>query len=172
MFSPPTDPFRGVRAAIIARDPLLVIVAGTAAFAEFTPLLLANVPFLLTQTQSVHDACTWLATGILIWMAGVVIYAGFCIRWPVLPVRPDTVAGLMYYVTGDRNLGRLFEGMGLLGEQEMRRQVEGMRGGGFSIREVEGDRGERRVAVTVADDEDEEEDVVVEYYNDGVKEEK
>ena len=136
-----------------------MLVAGTAAAAEFTPLLLANVPFLLTQTKAVHDACTWLAAAILLWMAGVVIYAGFCIRWPALPVRPDTVAGLMYYVAGDRRVDGLFAGMGLLSEQELRRRVDAMRGGGFAVREVEGDRGERRIAVVVVDDDDDTEDV-------------
>jgi hypothetical protein len=159
-----------VHAAFVARDPFLGIVAATAVAAEFTPLLLANVPYLLTQTKDVHDACTWLAAAILLWMAGVVIYAAFFIRWPVLPVHPDTVVGLMYYVTGDRRLGRLFDGMGLLGDEELRRRVEGMRDGGFAMREVEGDRGERRIAVVVANEEDEEEGV--EYLQVEVKEEK
>jgi len=65
--------------------------------AKFAPLLLSNIPFRITQTWTTHVAVTWTTVGMLAFMAAAVAYV-VAAPWPVMPVRPGTLASTIYYV--------------------------------------------------------------------------
>ncbi|KAK1834625.1 hypothetical protein QBC39DRAFT_431645 [Podospora conica] len=119
--TPTTNPFSGAFAALARREPLLLAAAVLAVLAELLPVLLANVPYALTQTLGTHTACTYLAVAV---MAAMVLVLGGTVvggRWPDVPVDPRTVGGAAYYVAGGS--GRLMgEVVAARGEG---REVEG-----------------------------------------------
>ncbi|KAK0624107.1 hypothetical protein B0T14DRAFT_583265 [Immersiella caudata] len=101
------------------------VFGGTVAFAsvlsKFTPIFLANIPFRLTLTWTMHRVCAWLSVAILSSMI-LVLVGSFFIRWPDLPVEPSTIAGSMYYVF-DSDVLKDLEGMSLMGQDETERRL-------------------------------------------------
>ncbi|KAI1179342.1 hypothetical protein F4777DRAFT_533871 [Nemania sp. FL0916] len=92
---PPTSSLTGLWAAARQRNLVLGITAFTGALSEFLPLLLANVPFMVTQTWLVHLVSTWFSVAIIGFMV-LVLVGSFFIKWPSFPVDPRTVAGASF----------------------------------------------------------------------------
>lgn len=115
----PTYAVTGIFTGIRERDLLLFSTATMAVLADFLPMLFANVPYDLTQSEMVHLACARVGAGLLLLMAAVLAATMFT-RWPELPVDPRSVAGQMWYVAEAQWAMEKLEGVGLLGERERR----------------------------------------------------
>jgi hypothetical protein len=107
----------GIFTGIRERDLLLFSTATMAVLADFLPMLFANVPFDLTQSEGVHLACARVGAGLLAVMA-VVLVATMFARWPDLPVDPRSVAGQMWYVAEAQWPIERLDGVGLMSERE------------------------------------------------------
>ncbi|KAK5651606.1 hypothetical protein OQA88_11879 [Cercophora sp. LCS_1] len=107
----------GVWQAIRLRNAFGGAVAIVSLLSHFTPIFLANIPFRLTLTWTMHKVCAWLSVAILATMV-VVLVGSFSVRWPNLPVEPRTISGCMYYVCGSDIL-RDLEHTSLMGSKEI-----------------------------------------------------
>ncbi|KAK3385469.1 hypothetical protein B0H63DRAFT_543810 [Podospora didyma] len=115
LLSPPSDVFVGLRLGLRSlprtrQDILYLNITVAALLAKFTPILFSNIPFRNTVTWKMHESCTWMAIGILLYMV-VVLSVALCFRWFAetkvkLPVRVDTIAGCMYYVWAGGDAGK------------------------------------------------------------------
>lgn len=124
LFVPPTNPFSGVYSAIQHRQPFLLAVSLAAAFSEFLPVVLSNVPFNLAQTGTAATVCAVLScVGLGLFL--VVLGASFAVRYPPMPVDPRCVAGLMWYVTRSGMMAD-FGGVSRLDGKGREERVKGM----------------------------------------------
>ncbi|RYP41399.1 hypothetical protein DL767_001037 [Monosporascus sp. MG133] len=149
LLAPPTNAFSGLWSAVRRRDGFLAVVAFTSVLSELLPVLLAEIPFRVSQTYLVHLITTWSAVGILCIML-LVLVSSFFVKWPHMPLDPTTVAGAMYYVADSWMLG-LFEGLGTLGPKDRDRRVVGL-GLKYRFGPMTGVSWETRVGVDVAGD--------------------
>ncbi|KAF5266627.1 hypothetical protein FOXYS1_2530 [Fusarium oxysporum] len=94
LMTPATNPVSGFFVALRIRDPLLFFTAFTTLLAQFLPILLANVPYSLTQTSEAHEICSRLSIGILLIMV-VAMLSSLLVKWPDLPVDPRSLAGAL-----------------------------------------------------------------------------
>lgn len=117
----PTNGFYGIYAAIINGDIVLMLAAFMSIIAEFLPMLLANVPYNLTQTISSHNVCFNISLTILVLMI-VALGASLFIKWPEMPVDPRSIAGAMYYIDESRMLDD-FEGLSQLSSMDRKKKV-------------------------------------------------
>ncbi|EXF83860.1 hypothetical protein CFIO01_03883 [Colletotrichum fioriniae PJ7] len=117
----PTNGFYGIYAAIINGDIVLMLAAFMSIIAEFLPMLLANVPYNLTQTLSSHNVCFNISLTILVLMI-VALGASLFIKWPEMPVDPRSIAGAMYYIDESRMLDD-FEGLSQLSSMDRKKKV-------------------------------------------------
>ncbi|KAK1624381.1 hypothetical protein BDP81DRAFT_437531 [Colletotrichum phormii] len=117
----PTNGFYGIYAAILDGDIVLMLAAFMSIMAEFLPMLLANVPYNLTQTLSSHNVCSIISITILVLMM-VAVGASLFIKWPEMPVDPRSIAGAMYYVNESRMLDDL-EGLSQLSSFDRKKKV-------------------------------------------------
>lgn len=140
----PTNPFSGVWSACKHGQLFPAVVAIMAIFSEFMPILLANIPYTITQTEITHRVCLWLSIAILGLMV-LTITLSFYIVWPHMPVDPRSVAGAMYYVSESGMLG-CFDGMASLDNAQRERRVEQL-GGRYWYGEVVTQAGVSRPAV-------------------------
>ncbi|KAJ4260605.1 hypothetical protein NW762_007348 [Fusarium torreyae] len=139
-----TNPFSGFWSAIKHGQIFPGIVALMAIFSEFMPILLANIPYSLSQVRISHDICARLSVGILALMALTIILS-FVIRWPDMPVDPRSIAGAMYYVS-ESNMVDHFSGMASMDGDERKRRIKEL-GGTYLYGELTTRAGERRPAV-------------------------
>lgn len=95
--SPPTTAFTGLWRFVECRDWFGALVSLTSVFAIFTPILLSNVPFVLTQTWTAHLVTAWMSVAVLAFMM-LVLVGSFFLKWPKIPAEPSTIAGALYYV--------------------------------------------------------------------------
>ena len=108
-------------------DWLLLLSAIMAVLAELLPVVLANIPYSLTQTLTTHNVCTYISLGILGSMVAV-LGGSLFVRWPHMPVDPRTLAGAIYYVADSELLlndvaeaaGQTTATQGTLAEMEQR----------------------------------------------------
>ncbi|KXH45929.1 hypothetical protein CSAL01_09157 [Colletotrichum salicis] len=117
----PTNGFYGIYAAILDGDIVLMLAAFMSIIAEFLPMLLANVPYNLTQTLSSHNICSIISITILVLMM-VAVGASLFIKWPEMPVDPRSIAGAMYYVSESR-MPDDFEGLSQLSSFDRKKKV-------------------------------------------------
>ncbi|EEY23051.1 conserved hypothetical protein [Verticillium alfalfae VaMs.102] len=136
----PTNSFSGIATGIRTGDPVLFVVALMAVLSEFLPILLANVPYNLTQTKLTHDICARTSAGLLVLMAAVVVGSLF-IRWPDMPVDPRSVGGAMWYVSESRWVSGL-GGVAAMDKKERRKRIKEL-GGRWFYGNVFGMRGEQ-----------------------------
>ncbi|CAK7198684.1 hypothetical protein SEUCBS139899_001348 [Sporothrix eucalyptigena] len=76
---------------------------------EFLPVLLANVPYNITQTLEAAVVCARLVAVLLVLMLLTLLASFVAVRWPALPADPRTVAGAMYYVVDSHVLPAALE---------------------------------------------------------------
>ncbi|KAG7142762.1 hypothetical protein HYQ45_000855 [Verticillium longisporum] len=136
----PTNSFSGIATGIRTGDPVLFVVALMAVLSEFLPILLANVPYNLTQTKLTHDICARTSDGLVVLMAAVVVGSLF-IRWPDMPVDPRSVGGAMWYVSESRWVSGL-GGVAAMDKKERRKRIKEL-GGRWFYGSVFGMRGEQ-----------------------------
>ncbi|KAK1480903.1 hypothetical protein CTAM01_14188 [Colletotrichum tamarilloi] len=121
LFTRPTNGFYGIYAAIINGDIALMLAAFMSITAEFLPMLLANVPYNLTQTLNSHKICSIISLTILALMI-VAVGASLFIKWPEMPVDPRSIAGAMYYINESQMLDD-FEGLSQLSSMDRKKKV-------------------------------------------------
>jgi hypothetical protein len=140
------NPFYGAFASLTQRNLLLLTVAVTTILSEFLPILLANIPFSLTQTKMTHVVCARAAIAILGFMI-IVLGATMFVKWPHMAVDPRTVAGAVYYVADSAMLAD-FEGRGIsvLDKRERDERVKEL-GQRYFYGDVRGVSGQHRIAV-------------------------
>ncbi|KAM7223553.1 hypothetical protein V8F06_001027 [Rhypophila decipiens] len=140
LLAPPSNVFVGLfrSTRYIKEDHLSFHIALATFFAKFTPILLSNIPFSNAVTWKIHEACTWIAVGLLLHMVLVLtaatvfvpLWEGISARRRVyrlyyarskvkelMPLGTDTVVGCMYYVYDSSMVGD-FEGLSVMGRRE------------------------------------------------------
>ncbi|KAL7764382.1 hypothetical protein ACKLNR_005527 [Fusarium oxysporum f. sp. zingiberi] len=140
----PTNPFSGFWSAFKHGQIFPGLVALMAIFSEFMPILLANIPYSLSQVRVSHDICARLSVGILALMA-ITILLSFIVRWPDMPVDPRSIAGAMYYVS-ESNMVDHFSGMADMDGDERKQRIREL-GGTYLYGELTTRTGEKRPAV-------------------------
>lgn len=140
----PTNCFSGFYSSLKHGQIYQALVALMTILAQFMPILLANVPYQLTQTHRTHIICARLSISIIIVMMLTLIGSMF-IRWPDMPVDPRSVAGAMYYVSKS-NMTEQFAGLARMDKRDRVRAVEEL-GGAYWYGDVVTSRGETRQAV-------------------------
>ncbi|KAF4497843.1 hypothetical protein FAGAP_6010 [Fusarium agapanthi] len=140
----PTNPFSGFWSAIKHGQIFPGLVALMAIFSEFMPILLANIPYSLSQVRVSHDICARLSVGILALMA-ITILLSFIVRWPDIPVDPRSIAGAMYYVS-ESNMVDHFSGMADMDGEERKQRIREL-GGTYLYGKLTTRTGEKRPAV-------------------------
>jgi len=142
-----TTALTGVWQAVILRNVFGGAVATVSVLSKFTPIFLANIPFKLTLTWTMHSVCTWLSVAILTTMA-LVLITSFFTKWPSVPAEPSTIAGCIYYVRESEML-RDFEGMSLMSQREREKRLR-VKGRKYHLLEIVGGSGETRVGIDYA----------------------
>lgn len=127
LLSRPTHGLSGLFASVRHRRAFLVLTSFMALLSEFLPLLLANVPFNLTQTYQTHLICARATLATLGLMAGTLV-ASLFVRWPEMVIDPRTVAGAVYYVSGSGFLMERMEGVARMSGRERESRVKEMGG--------------------------------------------
>lgn len=122
----PTNPFSGIWSALKHGQPFPAVVAFMTILSEFMPILLANIPYTLTQTEITHDICLRMSVVILGLMV-LTLGGSFFIRYPHMPVDPRSIAGAMYYVSESGMLNQ-FSGMASLSNEERKKRVQELGG--------------------------------------------
>ncbi|CAK7208420.1 hypothetical protein SBRCBS47491_000086 [Sporothrix bragantina] len=87
----------------------LGLVALMTLVSEFLPVLLANVPYNVTQTLESSVVCARLVAVLLVLMLLTLLASFVAVRWPALPADPRTIAGAMYYVVDSHVLPAALE---------------------------------------------------------------
>ncbi|KAL1910847.1 hypothetical protein Sste5344_003390 [Sporothrix stenoceras] len=87
----------------------LGLVALMTMASEFLPVLLANVPYNVTQTLEASVVCARLVAVVLVLMLLTLLASFVAVRWPALPADPRTLVGAMYYVVDSHVLPAALE---------------------------------------------------------------
>ncbi|KAF4333481.1 hypothetical protein FBEOM_12717 [Fusarium beomiforme] len=140
LMTPATNPVSGFFVALRIRDPLLFFTAFTTLLAQFLPILLANVPYSLTQTSEAHEICSRLSIGILLIMV-LAMLSSLLVKWPDLPVDPRSLAGALWYVA-DAPWVRGLEGVAAMSARKRKDVVQGL-GGRWTYGPIHTPMGER-----------------------------
>jgi len=140
----PTNEFYGIYVAAKQRQPYLFVVAFMTILAEFLPILLANVPYAVTQVHDAAIICARFVMVILVLML-LTLLASFFINWPYLPVDPRTIAGALYYIT-DSYMLKSFGGLALLDRKDKDLRVKEW-GDRYYYGGITGRSGKRRMGV-------------------------
>jgi hypothetical protein len=122
----PTHGIYGIYAGVKENNVFLLCTAFMALLSEFLPLLLANVPFNLTQTERTHVVCARI-TLVIIGIMMITLLASLFIKWPHMPVDPRSIAGAMYYIS-ESKMKRDFEGVSTMDRKSRERRVRMMNG--------------------------------------------
>ncbi|KAK4214365.1 hypothetical protein QBC37DRAFT_284097 [Rhypophila decipiens] len=105
LLSPPSNPFFAVYDSIktMVSHPTSFNIALATILSKFTPILLSNIPYNNAVTWKIHEACTWLSVAFLGYMV-IILGCTFEVAVSALPVKLDTIAGVMYYLCESKML--------------------------------------------------------------------
>ncbi len=117
-----TTVFQGLWRAIRNRNLFTGAVASAGILSKFMPLLLSNIPYRITQTWRTHLVCAWMTIVILAFMILVLLWS-FSVKWPHMPMGPNTIAGNIYYLC-DSGILRDFDGMSMMCKRQWDVRVE------------------------------------------------
>ncbi|KAF4980303.1 hypothetical protein FZEAL_3674 [Fusarium zealandicum] len=140
----PTNGVSGLWSALKHGQLFPALVALMTILSEFMPILLANIPYSLSQVRISHDICVRISVGILALMA-LTIMISFIIRWPDMPVDPRSVAGAMYYVSESVMVDH-FSGMASMDNKQREQRIREL-GGTYLYGKLTTRTGEKRPAV-------------------------
>jgi len=135
--------------AILRRDFVTAGIAVTAVVSKFMPLLLANVPFTMTQTWAAFLVYAWLSVALLGLMILILLAWSLLLRYPYFPVDPGTLIGGIYY-TCDSYMVQDFQSLPGSSEKERRRRIREM-GRTYRFGKMVGVSDSVRVGVDYAD---------------------
>ncbi|KAK4443986.1 hypothetical protein QBC34DRAFT_442857 [Podospora aff. communis PSN243] len=98
MVSPPVVAYTGIVDSIKRREWFVTVVAANTIIANFSPIVLANVPFNPSQTYTTHLVCVWMMVAFLAVMIMTLLYAAMFVGHPKMAMDPATLAGRIYHV--------------------------------------------------------------------------
>ncbi|KAF2163860.1 hypothetical protein M409DRAFT_68136 [Zasmidium cellare ATCC 36951] len=125
-FTPSNTPLLSTWTTLRNRYPLPALITFTTLMAEALNIVISGVPFATGQTwgQFLVSAYMSLAIlGIMVLVVGLVMLRRR--KEPKIPVRPDTLAGKMYYLSGSRVLDD-FEGLDGVGQSVRDKRLCGL----------------------------------------------
>ncbi|CAM1510196.1 Fc.00g005310.m01.CDS01 [Cosmosporella sp. VM-42] len=140
----PTNGFSGLWASLKHKQVFPAVVAFMTILSEFMPILLANIPYTLTQTYETHVICARISIGIMGLML-LTLIGSFFIRFPNMPIDPRSIAGSMYYVSESAMVDQ-FSGLVGLDNKEREKRVKEL-GGRYWFGDILTKHGETRPAV-------------------------
>ncbi|KAK3377492.1 hypothetical protein B0H63DRAFT_399067 [Podospora didyma] len=149
LLSPTNTVVGSLTNALFDRDIFAASIALATLLSKFTPIILSNIPYKVTQTWMTHVVCGWMTAAILACMI-LVLLGSILVRFPKMPVEPYTIAKSMYYLC-DSHMLRDFEGLATLTQKERNRRIEKM-GRRYRFGKMVGVSGETRIGIDYADD--------------------
>jgi hypothetical protein len=124
LITPPAHPLLAIRTAISARHFVFAVVTVVAVLSDVLTVTLATIPFNSANFYMTYVTSTWMSVGIIALMLFALILL-FFYHEPVLPIKPDTIAGHLVYLA-DSSLPDMFAGMAGDETKMMRRKIEGL----------------------------------------------
>ena len=109
LVSPPLHPIQGVVSSVSSGHYLLALIAVVALLSEVLCVTLSAIPFNPATLYSAFNASTWISVASLSIMLGALVFI-FFYQEPVMPIKPDTVAGNLVYVC-DGTLPEVLKGL-------------------------------------------------------------
>jgi len=140
----PMTVFTGLWQAIANRDPFIFSVAFAGVLSKFAPIFLSNIPFRLTLTWTAHWVSAWISVAILSFIL-LVLATSRLIKWPFMPVEPNTLAGCLYYVCDSEMLKDL-DGVSAMNERDKEKFLR-LRGQKYSFGKMVGASGATCIGV-------------------------
>jgi hypothetical protein len=128
------------------REASLALVAFASILSKVTPIFLANIPFSLVQTWTLHVACTWTSVAILSFMILVLLLQSVT-KYPYLPVGPKLVMGRLYDLADSKMLDD-FQDASTLSLKELLQQTDPEKR--YSLGTMVGISGKVRIGVDYA----------------------
>ncbi|KAL5388975.1 hypothetical protein DPSP01_002680 [Paraphaeosphaeria sporulosa] len=110
LVSPPIHPVLGVHAFVSSGNYLLALIAAIGLLSEVLCVTLSAIPFNPATLWTAYNVSTWISVAILVLMLLALISVYFY-REPIMPVKPDTIAGNMVYLC-DGSLADMFKDLG------------------------------------------------------------
>ena len=153
LLSPATSPLVGIVKSLIQGSFAVASVALMAILGKFTPILFSNIPFNPIQTFDTHQRCTWMAIGILALMIIVLLVNLVFVKYPRLPVDPETLGGGLFYLCDSQMTEELADESGTTESEVSRLGLLG-RKKYYRLGQLTGVSGRRRVGVDFAEDGD------------------
>lgn len=149
-----TDALSAAWDALHQKEWAVFVVCSIAVLGEGLPVVLANVPYSLTQTRKTYDVCLGLSVGIMGGMVGLLVGVGMGMgmrKKECMPVDPRTVAGEVWYVADSAGLVEMVKKREWEGRRDRGREgrLRGLEGEYFYGRVV-GSDGRKRMVVDVA----------------------
>ena len=148
----PTNAFASLWRAVRWKDPLAVSIASAGVLSKILPALLSSVPFVSAQTWKTHEICTWTTIGVLIALILILIVHIWLVKWPQMPVAPDSLAARVYYVC-DSGMTRDYQRLSLLSTAQRDRRVKRM-DRLYRFGWITGVSGQRRIGIDYAEGEE------------------
>ena len=124
LLSPPLHPLLGLYSSLSAGHYLLALIAAIGLLPEILPVTLATIPYDPATLTAAYYVSHWISVCILSLMLLALVFI-FFYKEPVMPFRPDTVAGNLVYLC-DGELPEMFKDFGGLGTRERDRRIAGM----------------------------------------------
>jgi hypothetical protein len=144
-----TTAFTGLRRSLMRRDIFGSAISLAGVLCAFLPILLSNIPFRLTLTWTTHRICAWLSVSILSLMV-LVLAGSVFVKYPYMPVEPNSILGCMYYIC-DSNMLEGLEGTSTMSEKQLG-QAFATTAERYSFGEMTGVSGVTRIGVDYAKD--------------------
>ena len=132
----PPHPIIALHLAISSGHYILVPVAFASILSEVLTITLSTIPFSSANLWSAYVTSHWISIGIIGIMVCVLGLLFFYAK-PKLPLKPETVAGQLFYLSGS-GLPSFLKTLGMLEEESWGRiEQMGLRYG-FDVYQVEG----------------------------------
>ncbi|KAF2446412.1 hypothetical protein P171DRAFT_259437 [Karstenula rhodostoma CBS 690.94] len=110
LVSPPIHPVLGVHPLMSSRHYTLALIAVIGLLSEVLCVTLSAIPFNPATLYTAYNVSTWVSVAILILMLLALLFV-FFYQEPVMPIKPDTVAGNLVYLC-DGSLAEMLKDLG------------------------------------------------------------
>jgi hypothetical protein len=114
----------GVASSISSGQYLLALIAVVALLSEVLCVTLSAIPFNPATLYTAFNVSTWISVASLTIMLGTLLFI-FFYREPVMPIKPDTVAGNLVYIC-DGTLPKVLRGLSGQTTEEREQSINNM----------------------------------------------
>lgn len=117
----------GIGSSISAGHYLLAFIAAIGLLSEVLCVTLSAIPFNPAKLWAAYDVSTWISVAVLGVMLVALVFI-FFYQEPIMPVKPDTMAGNLVYIC-DGALPEMFKELGgqTTGERDQSITYKGLR---------------------------------------------